>query len=94
MLGITDRGALREGAPADIVVYDPEQLERVPKWQYEVVHDQPAGDWRRVQRAIGYRWTFVNGELIFTDGACSGATPGALLTLDAPNESVEALAAE
>ena len=94
MLGISDRGALREGAPADIVVYDPEQLERVPKWQYEVLHDQPANDWRRVQRAIGYRWTFVNGQLIFTDGECSGTTPGELLTLAAPIESVEALAAE
>ena len=66
----------------------------MPKWQYEVLHDQPANDWRRVQRAIGYRWTFVNGQLIFTDGECSGTTPGELLTLAAPIESVEALAAE
>ena len=94
MLGLTERGALREGAPADIVVYDPEQLERVPKWQYEVLHDQPAGDWRRVQRAIGYRWTFVNGQLTFTDGECSGATPGAVLGLSVSVELVEALAAE
>ena len=94
MLGLTDRGALREGAPADIVVYDPEQVERVPKWQYEVLHDQPAGDWRRVQRAIGYRWTFVNGRLTFADGECTGATPGDLLTLAPPAEAPEALAAE
>ena len=44
-----------------------------------MVHDQPAGSWRRVQRSRGYRAVLVNGETTFEDGACTGATPGSLL---------------
>jgi len=77
--GFTDRGFLREGAPADIVVYDLAELKRTPEWEFEVLHDLPAGEWRVVQRAEGYRWTIVNGEITFEDGRCTGATPGRLL---------------
>ena len=77
--GFRDRGVLREGAPADVVVYDLEGLRRVPEWNGEIVHDLPAGEWRRVQRAEGYRWILVNGEVTFEDGKCTGATPGRLL---------------
>ena len=58
--GFTDRGFLREGAPADIVIYDLENLKRVPEVDYEIVRDFPADEWRRVQRAEGYRWIMVN----------------------------------
>ena len=77
--GFTDRGFLRVGAPADIVVYDLAELKRTPEWEFEVLHDLPAGEWRVVQRAEGYRWTLVNGEITFEDGRCTGATPGRLL---------------
>ncbi|MGH7898651.1 MAG: amidohydrolase family protein, partial [Candidatus Binatia bacterium] len=77
--GFRDRGTLREGAPADIVVYDLEKLGIVPRGDYEVAHDLPAGEWRRIQRAEGYRWILVNGEITFEDGRCTGATPGKLL---------------
>ena len=77
--GFTDRGFLREGAPADIVVYDMAKLKRTPEWEFEVLHDLPAGEWRVVQKAEGYRWTLVNGEITFEDGECTGATPGRLL---------------
>jgi N-acyl-D-amino-acid deacylase len=43
------------------------------------VHDQPAGEWRRMQRAEGYRYTIVEGEVTFEDGECTGRTPGVLL---------------
>ena len=49
-IGIRDRGWLREGMPADIVVYDVEKLRVRPM---ETVHDLPDGDWRRVQRPTG-----------------------------------------
>jgi N-acyl-D-aspartate/D-glutamate deacylase len=74
--GFRDRGFLREGAPADIVVYD---LERLALGAVEIVHDLPGGDWRRVQRAEGYRWILVNGEVTFEEGKPTGAMPGKLL---------------
>ena len=77
--GFTDRGFLRVGAPADLVVYDLERLKRVPEWEFEVAHDFPANEWRRVQRSEGYRYTLVNGEITFKEGECTGATPGKLL---------------
>ena len=77
--GFADRGFLREGVPADIVVYDLARLKRTPEWSYEIAHDFPANEWRCVQRAEGYRWTMVNGVITFEDGKCTGATPGVLL---------------
>ena len=56
--GFKDRGFLREGAPADIVIYDFEKLGVRP---VEIVHDLPGNEWRRVQRAEGYRHILVNG---------------------------------
>jgi N-acyl-D-aspartate/D-glutamate deacylase len=74
--GFHERGVLRQGAPADIVVYDYDNLAVTPM---EVVHDLPGGEWRRVQRASGYRWILVNGAVTFADGQCTAATPGKLL---------------
>jgi len=77
--GFTDRGVLREGAAADVVVYDMEELDIEPNWIGEVVHDLPGNEWRRVQRAKGYKNIIVNGEVTFEDGECTGATSGKLL---------------
>ena len=76
--GFENRGILREGAPADMVVYDLDTLKITPE-KPKIVHDFPAGEWRRVQYADGYRWIMVNGEVTFEDGECTGATPGHLL---------------
>jgi len=77
--GIRDRGVLREGAPADVIVYDMDDLAIDPEWVGEAVYDLPGGEWRRIQRAHGYRHILVNGVETFTDGECTGATPGKLL---------------
>ena len=77
--GFKDRGTLAEGAAADVIVYDMNELAIDPPWIGNVEHDLPAGEWRRVQRAIGYKAIIVNGEVTFEDGACTGATPGKLL---------------
>lgn len=74
--GFTDRGLLREGMLADLMVYDLAALGCGP---VETLHDLPAGEWRRVQRATGYRWILVRGEATFEDGRCTGATPGRLM---------------
>ena len=77
--GFRDRGTLREGAAADVLVYDMEELAIDPPWIGEGVDDLPGGEWRRVQRAKGYKQIIVNGEVTFEDGECTGATPGRLL---------------
>ncbi|MEH6543927.1 MAG: amidohydrolase family protein [Porticoccaceae bacterium] len=74
--GFADRGTLEVGRAADIVIYDYENLKVLPS---EIVHDLPGDEWRYVERAEGYRFTMVNGEVIFIDGECTGATPGKLL---------------
>jgi N-acyl-D-amino-acid deacylase len=74
--GFKDRGFLREGAPADILVYDLDELEVLPP---ERLYDFPAGDWRLACKSKGYRYTIVNGEVTFVDGECTGKTPGTLL---------------
>lgn len=76
--GFQDRGVLTEGAPADVVVYDLQNLKVTPD-KPTIVHDFPAGEWRRVQYAEGYRWIMVNGEVTFEDGKCTNATSGKLL---------------
>ncbi len=77
--GFRGRGVLREGAAADVVVYDLKELAIEPEWVGEIAHDFPGGEWRRVQRARGYRAIIVNGEMTFADGRSTGATPGRLL---------------
>jgi N-acyl-D-amino-acid deacylase len=77
--GFRDRGMLREGLAADVVVYDLNGLGIEPDWVGEITHDFPGKEWRRVQHAKGYRSIIVNGEETFAEGKCTGATPGKLL---------------
>ncbi len=74
--GFRDRGTLVEGAPADVLVYDYENLTLLPE---ELAEDLPGGEWRRIRRAKGYRYILVNGDLTFVEGESTGATPGRLL---------------
>ena len=78
-LAFVDRGVLREGAAADVVVYNLDELDIEPNWIGEIVHDFPGNEWRRVQRARGYHVILVNGVQTFEDGECTGETPGRLL---------------
>jgi N-acyl-D-aspartate/D-glutamate deacylase len=74
--GFHDRGLIREGMAADLVVFDPDTIgARMP----EVVHDLPAGAKRLKQTAEGIRHTIVGGEILLTDNEHTGATPGRLL---------------
>ena len=74
--GFKDRGHIAPGLPADLVVYDLENLEMLPPHK---AWDYPAGEWRQVREANGYRWIVVNGDVTFEDGKCTGETPGLLL---------------
>lgn len=74
--GFTDRGTLEVGKAADIVVYDLERLSITP---VEKAHDFPGGEWRRVQRGVGYRYVLVNGEVTIEDDKETGVAAGRLL---------------
>ena len=74
--GFSDRGVLKKGAPADIVVYDFEKLKVLPD---EIAHDLPGGEWRRVQRAEGYHYMLVNGEVTIRDDRPTNIHSGRLL---------------
>ena len=74
--GIRDRGYLAEGMPADIVIYDLDELELLPATR---AYDWPGDAWHLDRRAKGWRYTLVNGEITFIDGECTGKTPGKLL---------------
>ena len=74
--GFTDRGLIREGLAADLMVFDPETIAaEMP----EVVDDLPGGARRLVQRTRGIAATVVNGEVLLRDGKHTGALPGQLL---------------
>jgi N-acyl-D-aspartate/D-glutamate deacylase len=74
--GFHDRGLLREGMNADMVVLDPDNVApRMP----EVVNDLPAGGKRLKQYADGIKATVVNGETVLKDNEHTGALPGRLV---------------
>lgn len=63
-IGILDRGELREGSYADVVVFDPERI--IDNATFEDSH----------QYATGVLHVFVNGEQVLSNGKHTGATPG------------------
>lgn len=73
---LPNRGLLRPGYAADVVVFDPDTFE--PTYPV-VVNDLPAGSRRLVQKANGIAATVVNGEVLMRDGEHTGALPGQLL---------------
>ena len=74
-LQINDRGALRVGYAADILIYDLDEL-YFDRTGYALKHDLPDDDWRLVARSGGYAYILVNGEITHVDDKPTGATPG------------------
>src|SRR5262249_18517755 len=75
-LGLYDRGLLRPGMAADIVIFDPETVRPLPE---SIVHDFPAGGWRVKEPAAGVSATIVNGQVLMENGKHTGALPGRVL---------------
>lgn len=63
-LGIAERGALKPGYYADVVVFDPAAV--ADRATFEQPH----------RYAVGMRDVYVNGVAVLADGRHSGATPG------------------
>jgi N-acyl-D-amino-acid deacylase len=74
--GFHDRGLLREGMAADIVVLDPA---KVGAEMPVVVNDLPGGAKRLKQFSIGIKATVVGGQTVLKDNQHTGALPGQLL---------------
>jgi N-acyl-D-amino-acid deacylase len=71
-----DRGLLRAGYKADVVVFDEQ---RVRPAMPTVETDLPGGARRLVQKAEGIAATIVNGQVTLEHGETTGRTPGVLL---------------
>ena len=63
-LGLHERGLLRAGCFADVVIFDPTTI--ADRATFEAPH----------QLAVGVRDVWVNGARVLADGAHTGATPG------------------
>jgi len=66
-LGLGDRGLLRPGMKADIVIFDPSRVKDAATFE------QPH------QYAEGVSRVITNGEIVFENGAMTAARPGAVL---------------
>jgi N-acyl-D-amino-acid deacylase len=67
VLGLADRGLLREGYRADVAVFDPATI--LDRSTFEEPH----------QYAAGLAATIVNGVVVVEGGAHTGARPGRVL---------------
>jgi N-acyl-D-aspartate/D-glutamate deacylase len=76
LFGLRDRGVLREGAYADIVLFDPDT---VATDEVKLVDDLPGGTSRLYADAIGVHMVMVNGTTVVADGKSTGALPGTVL---------------
>lgn len=64
--GLKDRGLIKPGLAADMVLFDPETIDRGPEI---AVEDLPAGGYRYIRRASGIAKVFVNGALAYDSSA-------------------------
>jgi N-acyl-D-aspartate/D-glutamate deacylase len=67
LVGIADRGVLRSGAYADLVVFDPDRVGDRATWR------APR------QTAAGIRWVVINGEIVASAGLHHGGRVGNVL---------------
>jgi len=75
--GLIDRGRLKTGAAADVVVFDPERVNS--PLRPTPVKDLPAGGTRLYCKAEGISQVIVGGEVLYREGRHTGAMPGKLL---------------
>ena len=79
LFGIQDRGLLKEGQAADLMLFDPTTVARGPKRR---AHDLPAGAARLTGSAVGLHGVWINGAQV-TDakGFCADpkSRPGKVL---------------
>ena len=73
LFGLFDRGLVRPGMTADLMVFDPATVGPLEPGE---AHDLPGGARRRKQLAQGIEWTVVNGQVLIEKGEHTGVYPG------------------
>lgn len=73
MWGLSDRGRLAPGLAADIVLFDPDAIDR---GEERPVFDMPGEGMRYVRDAVGIDTVLVNGAVAYTKGAYTEARSG------------------
>lgn len=76
LFGLKERGLLRPGWCADLVIFDPE---KIGAGEVYMRQDLPADEPRIYADAFGVRDVFVNGEQIIKSGEHTGSLPGIAL---------------
>ena len=76
LYGFRDRGTLREGAHADVLIFDPDTVGSEP---VGTRFDLPGGAGRLYAEATGIDHVLVGGTRIVSDGQYTGARPGRVL---------------
>jgi N-acyl-D-amino-acid deacylase len=74
--GLRNRGMLRDGYAADVVVFDPDTIDRGPE---HPVRDVPGGGMRYVRASVGVEAVFVNGVLAWDRDGYKDARSGAVV---------------
>ena len=85
LFGLTDRGVLREGAHADIVIFDPETVDAT---DVIMVNDLPGDAKRLYAESIGISRVLVNGVVTVVDGTSTDDLPGIVLRSGRDTETV------
>lgn len=75
-LGLEDRGRIKEGLVADLVLFDPATIGSLPA---TVAYDLPAGAKRFIQKSTGIQATIVQGTVLMEQGNHVGTYPGRVL---------------
>jgi N-acyl-D-aspartate/D-glutamate deacylase len=76
LFGLVDRGELREGACADVVVFNPDEI---GSEEAMLVTDLPGNSSRLTAGSFGVKRVLVNGVTIVENGVANGAVPGTVL---------------
>src|SRR5690606_15826527 len=85
LFGLRERGRIEEGWHADLVMFDPAEIDAGP---IRTVNDLPGGTARLTADALGIKRVIVAGTTIAVDGESTGALPGKILRSGADTETV------